>query len=622
MQVGAPISGPLAGRDWLAAAVLAAVAIAVFFPALQCPFVNYDDPEYVTNNPHVTTALTPANMRWAFSTSWMANWHPLTWLSLQLDASLWKLDPRGYHLSNVLLHAANVALTFLILRSATGALGPSAAVALLFAVHPLRVEPVAWVAERKGVLSVFFGLLALWAYVGYARSPNARRYLLVAVALALSLMSKPALVTFPFLALVLDWWPLGRAANARDWRRLVLEKVPLLVLIVAFSVIAYLTQSGGGALGGLDMFPLAVRLKNAVVGYVMYLYLTIYPVNLAILYPHAGAALPLEKVLGSLLVLLLVTAAAVMLRRRAPYLLTGWLWYLGTLVPVIGLVQVGGAGYADRYVYFPHIGLLLALCWGARDLLAAWPRLATATAVAAAVALSIGSYRQLETWRDSISLWRHDLDVAGKYPKGLNNLGEALLSAGRDNEAVPYFRETLQQDPNYGEAYANLGNVAYRHGRMDEAATAFEQAIRFLPKQSTAYSRYARVELTRNKIDHAIALFRQALLLDSNSAEAHSGLGLALTMCNKVDEGLVHLREAVRCDPGDVLAHVFLANILERQGDVNAAAAHLEEATRLAPGEPVYWQDLGRVRQRQGRTAEANQCLKRAAELESKKGSG
>jgi protein O-mannosyl-transferase len=620
MHAGPPQFGPLSRRDWLAALLLAGLAVAVFVPALRCDFVNYDDPEYVVANPHVTEGPTAAGIRWAFTTSYMGNWHPLTWLSLQLDASLWKLDPRGYHLTSVLLHAANTALLFLALRTLTGAFWRSLAVVVLFSVHPLRTEAVAWISERKGVLSIFFGLLALWAYAGYARSPRPSRYLLVMLALALSLMSKPALVTFPFLALVLDWWPLGRAVAFADWRRLAVEKIPLLALVLAFSVVAYWTQSGSGALGDSEMFPLTVRVKNAIVGYVMYLYLTVYPVDLAILYPHPwarnpGHALPLDQVGGSLLLLCLFTACAIAMRKRASYLLAGWLWYLGTLVPVIGLVQVGGAAYADRYVYFPQIGLLIAICWSAADVAARRPALAYAAGIAAAVALTVGTLRQLDTWRDSVTLWQNDIHIVGKYPKALNNLGEAYASKGQDDEAAARFREALEHDANDGMAHANLGNVAFRKGRMDDAAAEFEAACRLAPGSSQAFSSFGMVELLRQKIDHAIALYHEALRLEPESAAAHTGLGYALLMGKRRDDGLAHLREASRCDPRYVLAYVFLGKALEERGDIDGAAEQFEQAARVKPTEALYWVDLGRIRQRQGRTEEATRCLKRAAEL-------
>jgi tetratricopeptide (TPR) repeat protein len=553
----------------------------------------------------------------------MGNWHPLTWLSLELDASLWGLDPRGFHLTNVLLHAANAALAFLALRSLTGAFWRSAAVALLFAVHPLRTEAVAWVSERKGVLSALFGLLALWTYAGYARSPGAGRYLLVVVALALSLMAKPALVTFPCLALLMDWWPLGRARTAADWRRLAVEKLPLLILVLGFSVVAYRTQASTGALGLMDVFPLSVRLKNAIVSYAVYLALSVYPVGLAHFYPHPGTSLPLWKVTGASVLLAVVTASAIVLRRRAPYLLAGWLWYLGTLVPMIGLVPVGGIAYADRHTYFPQIGVLLAVCWGVADLAAGRRVVAFAAGVAAAIALAVGRYYQTQYWRNSLALWQRDIDVVEPYATGLNALGDVLAAAGRDEEAAKRYRAALANDSTFGPALANLANLASRkanvallQGNLDEAAREFDQACRLGPGHSSAFSGYGRVELMRNRIDHALALFQQALVLEPESAVAHEGMGQAMLVAGNREQGLAHLWQAVLCDPGNALGHVFLGKALEAGGDLKGAAEQFEEATRAMPKEALYWIDLGRVRQRQGRAEEAARCLQRAAELD------
>src|SRR5579883_3044632 len=335
-------------REWVAAGLLAGISLAVFARALDCGFVNYDDMEYVTRNRDVLRGLTPGGVGWAFTTCYNSNWHPLTWLSLELDASLWHLpdggpDPTGFHLTNVLVHAANVALVFFALRALTGAFWRSAAVALLFAVHPLRVESVAWVSERKDVLSTFFGLLALWAYAAYVAAPSRRRYLAVAGPFALSLLSKPMLVTLPCLLLVLDWWPLGRLRPG-DWRRRVVEKVPLFALVVASSAVTYLAQSKQRAVASTTMFPPSVRLENALVGYAAYLFKTVWPADLAAYYPHpiydtrSGGGLTAETVGLAAVVLVALTAGAAALRRKAPYLLAGWLWFLGTLVPVIGLV--------------------------------------------------------------------------------------------------------------------------------------------------------------------------------------------------------------------------------------------------------------------------------------------
>jgi tetratricopeptide (TPR) repeat protein len=607
---------PLCRRDWLAAAVIASIAAVVFSPTLGCEFLNLDDTGYVTDNPHVTSGLTADSVRWAFTTADMGNWHPMTWLSLQLDAHLWGLDPRGFHLTNVFLHATNGALVFLALRSLTGAFWRSAAVALLFAVHPLRTEAVAWVSERKGVLSAWFGLIALWAYARYARSPGAGRYLLVVVGLALSLMAKPMLVTFPFLALLLDWWPLGRARTAADWRRLAVEKLPLLLLVLAFSVVAYRTQSASGALGLMDVHPLSVRLKNAVVSYTVYLALSVYPVGLAHFHPHPGPSLALWKIAGALLLLAVVTVSASGLRRRAPYLLAGWLWYLGTLVPMIGLVPVGGIAYADRHTYFPQIGVLLAVSWGVADLAAGRHVVALAAGVAAAVALAVGSYYQEQYWRNSLALWQRDIDVVEPWSIGLNVVGELLSAAGRDDEAAARFRAALKVDGTFYQAHANLADIAFRKGNLDEAAREFDQACRLKPGLSTAFSGYGRVELFRNRIDHALALFQQALVLEPESAVAHEGMGQTLLAVGKRDQALAHLRQAVRCDPGYGFGHASLGKALEDGGDLGGAAEQFEEATHVQPKEALFWVDLGRVRRRQGRAEEAARCLQRAAELD------
>jgi hypothetical protein len=350
------VDGEGAGRrpDWLIAAALAGVAFAVFAPSISRSFIALDDPYYVFQNPNVRGGLTPRAALWAFTTVDICNWHPLTWLSLQFDVSTWnmankELDARAFHLTNVLLHAANAALLFLALRRLTVAAGAVAATALLFAVHPLRVESVAWVSERKDVLSTFFGLLALWAWARYAAVPTVAAYVTAALALAMSLMAKPMLVTFPCLLLILDWWPLQRMRGLRDWPRLLLEKAPLFALVVFSAAMTYRAQTGGGATRTLSVFSREVRLENAAVSYVAYLAKTVWPTGLAFYYPHPGASLALSSVVLAVAVLLSLTVAAVALRRRAPYLLTGWLWYLGTLVPVIGLVQVGDQAMANRY---------------------------------------------------------------------------------------------------------------------------------------------------------------------------------------------------------------------------------------------------------------------------------
>ncbi len=643
---------PLTRRDWLAAAVLAGLAFAALAPALACDFVNFDDFTYVIRNAQVKDGLSAAGVRWAFTTSRAANWHPLAWLSLQLDATLFGPGPLGFHLTNVLLHAANAALLFLALRALTGAFWRSAAVALLFAVHPLRVESVAWVSERKDVLSAAFGLLALAAYAGYARAPSLRRYLAVVAALLLSLLAKPMLVTLPCLLLVLDWWPLRRAREPRDWGRLAAEKLPLFALAAASSAVTVRAQAAEGAVMALEKLPLDARVGNAAVSYAVYLGKTVWPVNLAVLYPHPGG-LPAWQVAAAALLLAALTAGAVALRRRAPYLLAGWLWYLGTLVPVIGLVQVGVQAYADRYTYFPQVGLLLAACWGAADLAGARARAALVTAGVVAWILAGLTWGQLGAWRDSLTLWRHAVRVAGESATGLSNLGETLEELKSFKEAEAYYRGAVRLDPESVQAYINLGNNLLKQDppRYDDAARVFEELCRVKPDSAEGHTNLGQVYRKQTKLDEAAREFREVCRLapegflgfdnlgsveeergdfaraaeyyreslrlqkDSPSPATMAALGVALIRQGKEDEGIEQLRAAVGRDPAFAHGHALLGKALLKRGEVEEAARHFEAAARINRDDADVWLNLGVVRGRQRRTAEAAECFERSRQL-------
>ncbi len=659
---------PLGRPEWLAAAVLAGVAFAALSPALGCDFVNFDDTNYVTRNPYVTRGLSPEGARWAFTTFSVSNWHPLTWLSLQLDASFWGTNARGYHLTNLLLHAANAAILFLALRSLTGTFWRSVAVALLFAVHPLRVESVAWVAERKDVLCACFGLLALWAYAGYARAPSVPRYLLVVAPFALSLMAKPMLVTLPCLLLVLDWWPLARIrasllvgpalepedsgpartgrpitftgrpppgrsagtqlvqtapgekpaiAPALAGRRatplwLAAEKLPLVAAAAGCCVLTYLAQLRDGAMGDPGRFPLWTRAGNAVVSYVMYLSMTVWPVGLAPYYHHPGVGLPAWQPVGAALLLVALTAAAVALRVRAPYLLVGWLWYLGMLVPVIGIVQVGTQAYADRYTYFPQVGLLLAACWGAADLAGARARPALAAGAAAALALAVLAWNQTGIWHDSISLWKHCLKVTGSNPVVQNNLGSALGEKGRYAEAVPCYREAAGFLPNSPQVRLNLADALLKSGDLEGAARQFQEACRLAPDAALPHKYLASVLYELKRFEGAARHFGEAVAREPGWAEARCGLGLTLLELKQDEQGLAQLRAAVRSGPSYWQGHLCLGTALAERGDLDAAAPYLDQALRLNPAPAAAWYHLGVARLRQGRAAEAVECLEQA----------
>jgi tetratricopeptide (TPR) repeat protein len=617
-----PATGPrLTRRDWQIAAALAVCTAVTFLRALDGGFINFDDPYYVTKNPNVTAGLTLDGARWALTTTTPFYWHPLTWLSLQLDASLSWPSPRGFLLTNVLLHAANAALLFLALHALTGAPWRSAAVALLFAVHPLRVESVAWVTERKDVLSCFFGFFCLWAYAAYARQPSMLRYALVALTFGLSLMAKPMLVTLPFLLLVLDWWPLGRWST-RGAARLIAEKLPLLAMVAGLLLLMIRTQQIEGQMRGLEGLTLAGRLANAAVSYVIYPLKMIWPANLAVYYPHplheynSGTGLPSWKVVAAALALTAVTTAAFLLRRRMPSLLTGWLWYLGTLLPVIGLLQSGSQAYADRFTYFPQIGLLLAVVWAVPDLSGAPARVAAGSVLLAALALAIATQAQLSVWSDPVRLWQHSLRVTGPNPTALVNLADQLAARRQINAAVGCYRDAIRVDPACVDAHVNLGNLLHEFGRFDEAEQEYEAALRLDPPgRDGILCNLGAVEAARGNMPRAIERFHQALEADAHSSQAHVYLGNVFSGQGKLDEAAAEYEQATRLKPEDALPHVGLASVFLAQKRLDRAAEESELATRLDPGFFEAHRCLGLVEAARGNWERATNSLREALRL-------
>jgi tetratricopeptide (TPR) repeat protein len=642
---------PFAGQRpaWLAAALLAGVTFAVFAGALDAGFVNFDDADYVSANLNVVEGLSASRVGWAFTTSWNANWHPLTWLSLQLDASFWGRDPRGYHLTNILLHAANAALLFFALRALTRCYWRSCAVALLFAVHPLRAESVAWISERKDVLSILFGFLALGAYARYVELPTVRRYVLVAVLFALSLMAKPTLVTLPFLLLVLDWWPLGRWDRGR-LEPLIREKIPLLAVAAVSAAITLLAQSKGGAIRDLRSYPVLGRVGNAAVSYAAYLSQTFWPVNLSPFYTYPDDGHPLWKAAGAALVLVALTIVAVGLRRRAPYVLAGWLWYVGTLVPVIGLVQVGHQAMADRYTYFSQIGILIAICWGIAEVAGERSTKALVACALAASVLAILTVRQVRFWHDSVTLWHHALEANGstttnmlqyasaiedqgywhdaadfyrkimardeRDPLPRSNLANLLSEEGNQEEAEKLLHEALALDPNCALARTNLGNVLFRQGKFEEAIGEHKEALRLAPNLKGAWYNLGLAEAKLGHAADAEKGYADAVRLDPAFAKARSALGSAMFARGAKAEGLAHLRKAVHDEPRFAEGRVNLGKALAESGDLGGAARELDEATRLAPGLATAWYNLGLVRGRQGNFHDAIEGLLKAVECE------
>jgi tetratricopeptide (TPR) repeat protein len=477
-----PVSQPIAFGsvsliDLAIGAVLILTIFTVYFQVGTFDFISYDDNQYVTENTRVLSGLTPGNIRWALTAVVVSNWMPVTILSHMLDCQLFHQQSGVHHLVNVLFHALATLLLFASLKRASGARGASAFVALLFAVHPLHVESVAWVAERKDVLSAFFWFLALYGYVRYAEHPTVRGYLPVVLAFALGLMAKPMLVTFPFTLLLLDAWPLHRTKLPGT----LYEKLPLFALSAAASCVTYFVQ---GSTGAFRVFPLPVRIENALISYVVYIGQMLWPVRLAVLYPYQES-LATWQAAAAAMILVALTAAVIFAWRTRPYLAVGWFWYLGTLVPVIGLVQVGQQAHADRYMYIPMVGLLLMLAWGASELQAKWPRAKMACVLAAAacgIACVWIAHAQTEYWQNTGTLFEHALSLTRDNYMAEYTLGNYLMNTRRGLEAIPHFEAALRVAPNYPDAHNNLGMVLGNiPGHMTEAISEFEEAVRLKP---------------------------------------------------------------------------------------------------------------------------------------------
>jgi len=618
-------------RHWkiLIPLVLALVTLAVFWQVRDHEFINLDDEQYVTQNAHVRGGLTAGGLAWAFTTTHASNWHPLTWLLHMLDSQLFGMDPAGHHLVNLLFHVANTLLLFLVLNRMTQALWQSAAVAFLFALHPLHVESVAMVAERKDVLSTFFLLLTLWAYFVYTRSPGIARMIPVVAFFALGLLSKPMLVTLPFVLLLLDYWPLGRtaapertvphplptpgvespgkkkkqkkkqtgesppappvreepsAAAAIPWA-LVTEKIPLFALTILSSIMTFHAQQKGGAMSTLDDIPLLKRLGNALISCTSYIVKTVFPQGLAVFYPYP-VSLPAWQVLGSAALIGAITFFAVRFRKRFPYALVGWLWYLGTLVPVIGIVQVGMQSMADRYTYVPHIGLFIAVAWGVGELASRQPLgrkiLAALTGIVFA-GLTVMTWNQITYWRSSITLFEHALSVTEQNGLAHLNLGFALNRAGKGSEAAEHYREVLQINPNSSGGHFNLANYYSSTGRKDEALRHYREAVRINPRYTNAYNNMGLLMVSERRAEEAIPYYRSAIELDPSNAGIRYNYGIALAAAGSLPEAIEQFKSALESRSDYPEAHNYLGMALQMQGNREEAIRHFRQALWLRP---------------------------------------
>lgn len=531
--------------------LLAAVVWVVFGQTLRHEFINYDDNQYVYDNPRILNGLSLEGIGWAFTHVHADNWHPLTTISHMLDCQLYGLQPWGHHLTNVLLHSAAAIFLFLALRELTCAQWPSAFVAALFAIHPLRVSSVAWISERKDVLSGVFFMLILWAYARYARSSKASssRYLTVIGLFALGLMCKPTLVTLPFVLLLLDYWPLRRVPG-KSLQDLVIEKIPLFVLSVLSCVATVLAQEK--TVMTIHQLTFGDRVANAMVSYVYYIGQMIWPVRLSVFYPYPQGSLTMAKVIIACLSLVIVSLGFLFWRRR--FLWVGWLWFLGMLVPMIGIMQVGEQARADRYTYLPHIGLYLLITWGAMELVSKWRggrQVVIALAVLVITGLTADSYVQTLAWRNSETLWTQALAHTSNNYIAHNGLGDALMKGGLLVEAVDHFQKALQIYPDCAEARGNLGNVSLRMGNWSEAIDSFQATLRLRPGYPNAHNNLGICLAEVGRTDEAIMEFNEALRIDRDFRDAHCNVATLLSRLGRREEAAVHLREALRLKPDD-----------------------------------------------------------------------
>ncbi len=629
---------------------LAAISLAVFGQTIRYDFVNFDDDLYVYNAPAIQAGLTRQGIALAFTSQHARNWHPLATISHMLDCQLYGLKAGGHHATNVILHTIAVLLLFRVLREMTGAVWKSTIVAALFAVHPLHVESVAWVSERKDVLSAVFFLLMLNAYLRYVRAPSLTRYILVAVLFTAGLMSKPMLVTAPVILLLLDYWPLrrfkqyssttGKVLNSgkqlRTKQQLFLEKIPLLLLSAGSCFVTFVLQKR--ATGAIPPLPFLWRVQNALVSYVIYLWETLWPTHLAVFYPHPNNTVPIWAVVLAVALLFAITVSAIVFRNKRPYVFTGWFWYLVMLLPVIGLVQVGEQGHADRYTYLPHIGLFLLAVWLAADLIAvhqARSRLAIATVVVIILALAWAAFIQTSYWRNSETLWTHALDVTSDNDFAHNNLGYLCVDQGDLDKAIAHFEAALRirsrkLDPHYnvGSAFVrmNLADALARKGQPDEAMVHYEEAIRLQPNYADAYYNRGNALFAEGRIDEAMADWEKTLQIQPNDADAHTCIGNALLRKGSLKEAIAHYEKALALAPGDPHSRNNIAWVLATSSDGSIrdgvkAVEFAQEAVQLSSGtDPNFVRTLAAAYAESSRFSEAIAAAQQAITIAAMQG--
>jgi len=607
-------------RDILVCLFLIVATVAVYWQVQHFDFV-FDDHPYITENDYVQRGLTTENIIWAFTDGTLISnyWHPLTWISHILDFQLYGMNAGGHHLTNLLFHIANTLILFLVFKKMTGHLWRSGFIAALFALHPLHVESVAWVAERKDVLSTFFWLLTMWAYSRYAEKPKINKYVVALLLFVMGLMSKPMLVTLPFVLLLMDFWPLGRWQWGQEIKEehikvqkssalyLVVEKAPFFAITVIASVAAYITQRKGGAVPAMDFALLKMQTANAIVAYVSYIGKMIWPGKLAAYYPYPGM-LPVWQVVGAGLFIACVSVFGVWKWRKFPYFSFGWFWFLGTFVPVIGIVKIGDFFMADRFTYVPLIGLFVVIAWGVPELVVIERHRKTLlTTLAAALLLIFAAvaWRQTGYWENDMMLFEHARKVTINNYGAHNNIGTALARQGRTEDAVDHYLQALRIKPDYLKAHFNLAFALEKQDRTNESIAHYLEALRIKPDYVEAHYNLGSVFYKQGHLKEAVVHYLEALRIQSDHVESHNNLGNVFYKQGRIEEAVGHYLQVLQIKPDDVKAHNNLGNALIKQGRIEEAVAHYLEALRIQPDYAEAHSNLGNAFYKQDRINEA-----------------
>lgn len=584
--------------------VIILATLVAYEPLCHNGFVDYDDNIYITQNPNIKSGITKQTLVWAFTQPHASNWHPLTWLSHTLDYKLFGPEPFGHHLVNLLFHIANALLLFWILTKMTGATWPSAFVAAIFALHPLQVESVAWASERKTVLSGFFWFLTIAVYIRYTKRPGIGRYILLFCVYALSIMAKPVVVTLPLVLLLLDYWPLGRFSTAgvvnpaRQAGRLLIEKVPLLILSIVLSAITFIVQRQGGAVIAFEKVPLIYRLGNAFMSYVKYIGKLAWPKNLAVFYPFPMTIFPKAAAIVCVLLVVLITALSILIGLRKRYVTVGWLWYIGTLIPMIGIIQAGSQSMADRYMYLPMLGLLFIFAWAVKDLISNRPRLKVLAAILSTVAIFscvILTRTQVRYWQNGITLFEHTLKVTEDNAPAEYNCGYAFLNKGRFDEAVERMRKAAKLRPTSLDARRGLGIALLKKGNCDEAIACFNEILQRNNNYAPAYYYLAIAAGIQQRYPDAIKYLETLLTIDPKFPDSHSRMAAMLLETGKTDEALLHLNKALRIDTDPTEAYINFGKVYCKLGKLNLVIENWTKAARLHPDRTDILDNLAMV---------------------------